>query len=286
MKVLVTGSAGQLGHDVVRLLSLRGIPCKGVDVADFDLTDGEAVKSAVLAYAPDVIVHCAAYTAVDKAESQPEVCCAVNGQGTMNMVRAALAVNAKMVYISTDYVFSGEGDQPFETGDAYGPRNVYGLSKVQGEMAVRSLMTRYFILRTSWVFGRNGGNFVRTMLRLGAEKPELSVVDDQIGSPTYTRDLARVISDLISTDRYGIYHVHNEGFLSWADFAAMIMRKAALPCRIRPVPTADYPTAARRPLNSRLSSSSLLMAGIEPMPTVENALDRFLHELRDDSFTF
>lgn len=282
MKVLVTGYGGQLGYDVVRQLEMRGIECRGVDVGDFDLTDGEAVKAYVTDYAPDVIVHCAAYTAVDKAESEPEVCAKVNGVGTMNMVRAALAVGAKLVYISTDYVFSGDGDQPFEVDEPYQPRNVYGLSKVQGEMAVRSLMTRFFILRTSWVFGKNGKNFVRTMLRLGAEKPQLSVVCDQIGSPTYTRDLARVICDLVPTEKYGIYHVRNEGYVSWAEFAQMIMRRAGLPCQILPVPTSEYPTPARRPLNSRMSAKALADAGIQPMPSVASALDRFLRELRDE----
>ncbi len=168
MKVLVTGCGGQLGWDVIGQLQQRGIPCRGVDQQDFDLTDGDAVLDYVRCYAPDVIVHCAAYTAVDKAESEPEKCLAVNGQGTMNLVRAALDIGAKMVYLSTDYVFSGEGDAPWETDSPYGPVNVYGLSKLQGETAVRSLMKNYFLIRTSWVFGSNGSNFVRTMLRLGA----------------------------------------------------------------------------------------------------------------------
>ena len=206
MKVLVTGYNGQLGWDVIRLLEQRGVPCRGVDIEDFDLTDGAAVRAYVEDYQPDVIVHCAAYTAVDKAESQPEICAAVNGDGTMNMVRAALAVGAKLVYISTDYVFSGEGDEPWTEESPYNPRNVYGLSKLQGEMAVRAMMKRYFLLRTSWVFGLHGRNFVRTMIQLGRERPEVRVVDDQIGAPTYTADLARVICDLIPTEKYGIYH--------------------------------------------------------------------------------
>ena len=282
MKVLVTGFGGQLGYDVVRQLTLRGIPCKGVDVADFDLTDGDAVKAYVQEYNPDVIVHCAAYTAVDKAESEPEVCARVNAMGTTNMVRAALTVGAKLVFISTDYVFSGDGEEPFEVDSPYQPRNVYGLSKVQAETAVRSLMQRYFILRTSWVFGKNGHNFVRTMLRLGAERPEVRVVCDQIGSPTYTQDLARVICDLIPTEKYGIYHVRNEGYMSWADFARMIMDHAGLRCRVVPVPSSEYPTPARRPLNSRLSAKALEAAGIRPMPSVEDALSRYLRELKDE----
>ena len=282
MKVLVTGYAGQLGWDTVRLLEARGIECRGVDMQDFDLTDAQAVKNYVLAYRPTVIVHCAAYTNVDKAESQPEICAAVNGMGTVNIVRAALSVGAKFVFISTDYVFPGTGDQPWQINDPYGPVNVYGMSKVQGEDAVRSLMTRYFILRTSWVYGKNGHNFVRTMLRLGSEKKEIRVVNDQIGSPTYTRDLARVICDILPTEKYGIYHVRNEGFISWYQFAKMIMEKAGLPCKVLPIPSSEYPTPAKRPLNSRLDGSRLAEAGFEPMPAVENALDRYLREIADE----
>ena len=283
MKVLVTGYAGQLGYDTVRQLEARGIECRGVDMADFNLTDGPAVKEYVRSYRPDVIVHCAAYTNVDKAESAPEVCAAVNGMGTVNMVRAALSVGAKMVFISTDYVFPGTGDQPWKVDDRYGPLNVYGMSKVQGEDAVRSLMTRYFILRTSWVFGKNGHNFVRTMLRLGAEKKEVRVVNDQIGSPTYSWDLARVICDILPTEKYGIYHVRNEGYISWYEFAKMIMEKAGLPCKVLPVPSSEYPTPAKRPLNSRLDGSKLAAAGFAPMPTVENALERYLEEIKDEA---
>ena len=279
MKVLVTGYAGQLGWDVVRLLESRGTECRGVDQADFNLTDAEAVMAYVKDYAPDVIVHCAAYTAVDRAEAEPEICIAVNGMGTLNMVRAALAVNAKLVYISTDYVFPGTGEIPWKEDDAYGPLNVYGQSKVQGEMAVQSLMTRFFILRTSWVFGAHGKNFVRTMLRLGAEKEELRVVGDQVGSPTYTQDLARVICDMIPTEKYGVYHVRNEGFISWAEFAQMIMEKRMLPCRIIPVTTEEYETAAKRPRNSRMNGGKLNAAGFGPMPSVEDALNRYLAEI-------
>lgn len=282
MKVLVTGYNGQLGWDVIRLLEQRGVPCRGVDIEDFDLTDGAAVRAYVEDYQPDVIVHCAAYTAVDKAESQPEVCAAVNGDGTMNMVRAALAVGAKLVYISTDYVFSGEGDEPWTEESPYNPRNVYGLSKLQGEMAVRAMMKRYFLLRTSWVFGLHGRNFVRTMIQLGRERPEVRVVDDQIGAPTYTADLARVICDLIPTEKYGIYHVTNEGYMSWAHFAELIMAGGNLPCRVVPVTTAEYAAPARRPLNSRLSREALRKAGIAPMPAVEDALGRYLRELETE----
>ena len=279
MKVLVTGCEGQLGWDVLRRLEELAVESRGVDLRDFDLTDGPAVKAYVQEYAPDVIVHCAAYTAVDKAESEPAVCAAVNGDGTMNVVRAALSVGAKLVYISTDYVFSGRGDRPWEPDDPYDPQNVYGLSKVQGEIAVRSLMKRYFLLRISWLYGLHGKNFVRTMRRLGREKSEIRVVDDQIGSPTYSVDVARVICDLIGTEKFGIYHVANEGYISWADFAEMIMAGSGIDCRVIPVPSREYPTPARRPLNSRLSGAALREAGIEPLPPVRNALDRFLREL-------
>ena len=279
MKVLVTGAKGQLGWDVLRVLAARGIDGRGVDVEDFDLTDGAAVKAYVEAYGPDVIVHCAAYTAVDRAESEPEVCARVNGDGTMNVVRAALAVGAKLVFISTDYVFSGDGEEPWTEDAPYNPRNVYGLSKVQGEIAVRSLMKRYFLIRTSWVYGIHGKNFVRTMLRLGQEKPEIRVVDDQIGSPTYSLDLARIICDMIPTEKYGIYHVCNEGFMSWADFARLILAGQSAWCQVVPVPTSEYETPARRPLNSRMSTRKMKEAGFGPMPTVEDALGRYLQEL-------
>lgn len=280
MKVLVTGVAGQLGYDVMKRLAELKIDAKGVDYQDFDLTDSDAVMNAIRAYEPDAIVHCAAYTAVDKAEQEPEKCAAVNGMGTLNMVRAALAVDAKLLLVSTDYVFNGEGEEPFETNAPYNPKNVYGLSKVQGEEAVRSLMTRFFIVRTAWVFGLNGSNFVKTMLRLGSEKPELNVVDDQFGSPTYSKDLARLICDMIQTNKFGVYHATNEGFCSWADFAAEIMHQGGCQCRVNPVSTSQYPTAAKRPANSRLSKASLDAAGFNRLPPWQEALTRYLLELR------
>ena len=281
MKVLVTGGKGQLGSEVIRQLKERGTECLGADLPDMDLTDAASVMRIVQEYSPDAVIHCAAYTDVDKAESAPEICTAINASGTVNVIRAALSVGAKLVYLSTDYVFSGEGETPWEINDPYGPKNVYGLSKMQGEDAVRSLMTRYFIVRTSWLFARNGRNFVRTMLRLGRDKKELRVVDDQVGSPTYAPDLARVLCELVQTDKYGIYHVRNEGYLSWAEFAGMIMKKAGLACRIIPVSSSEYQTPARRPLNSRLSGTQLARAGIAPLPSVEDALDRCLAEIRE-----
>lgn len=282
MKILVTGVGGQLGYDVCRRLTQLGIEHKGVDVQDFDLTNADAVMDAVRAYAPDAIIHCAAYTNVEKAESMPEVCADVNGMGTLNMVRAALAVQAKLMYISTDYVFEGTGDQAYEVNDPIAPQSVYGLTKAQGEEAVLSLMQRYFIVRISWVFGENGHNFVRTMLRLGAEKKEITVVDDQIGSPTYTADLAVLLGDMIQTEKYGVYHATNEGYCSWAEFAQAIMDKAGLRCKVRPVPTSEYPTAAKRPYNSRMSKRSLDEAGFRRLPTWQDALERYIDILQEE----
>ena len=279
MKVMVTGSAGQLGHDILKRLAELRIEAKGVDYQDFDLTDGDAVMAAVRSYAPDAIIHCAAYTAVDKAEQEPEKCAAVNGMGTLNLVRAALAVDAKLLYISTDYVLSGEGDTPFETNAAHSAHNIYGLTKAQGEEAVRSLMTRFFIVRIAWVFGVNGNNFVKTMLRLGSERPEVRVVNDQFGSPTYTPDLSKLLCEMIQTNKFGVYHATNEGFCSWADFAAEIMRQAGLRCRVVPVPSSQYLTPAKRPANSRLSKASLDAAGFSRLPPWQDALARFLEEI-------
>ncbi len=280
MKVLVTGVGGQLGYDVCKELDRLGIENKGVDVQDFDLTDGTEVMAAVQAYMPDAIIHCAAYTNVEKAESVPEVCADVNGMGTLNMVRAALAVNAKLMYISTDYVFEGTGDTPYEVNAPHRPQSVYGLTKDQGEEAVTSLMQRYFIVRISWVFGVHGNNFVRTMLRLGSERKELNVVDDQIGSPTYTADLAVLLCSMIRTDKYGAYHATNEGYCSWAEFAQAIMDEAGLKCVVHPVPTSAYPTAAKRPLNSRMSKRSLDLAGFQRLPSWQDALHRYVEELK------
>ena len=279
MKVLVTGVKGQLGFDVMKRLAALNIEARGVDYTDCDLTDGPSVMALVRGEAPDAIIHCAAYTAVDRAETEPEQCAAVNGMGTLNLVRAALAVDAKLLYVSTDYVFSGEGDTPVDISAPYQPRNVYGLTKAQGEEAVRSLMNRSFIVRTSWVFGAHGDNFVKTMLRLGADHSEVSVVGDQIGSPTYTVDLARLLCDMVQTNRYGIYHATNEGYCSWASFAAEIMRQAGLRCTVRAIPTSEYPTLARRPANSRLSKASLDQAGFARLPQWEDALSRYLAEI-------
>ncbi len=281
MKVLVTGYNGQLGYDVVRELSSRQIECIGTDIQDFDITDREATLRFTKEYSPDVIVHCAAYTAVDRAEDDEEMCRRVNVVGSENLAVCASQLRAKMLYVSTDYVYGGDGEEPFETDSPTAPKSVYGLTKLEGENAVKKHTDKYFIVRTSWVFGINGNNFVRTMLRLGAERDELSVVADQIGSPTYTPDLARLICDLIVTEKYGTYHGTNENFCSWAEFAQAIMTLGNRNTKIKPIPSSEYPAKAQRPLNSRLSKTCLDRAGIERLPSWQNALERYIIELKN-----
>lgn len=280
MKVLVTGVNGQLGYDVVKVLNARNIECKGVDMADFDITDRVAVCGYIKDYAPDAVIHCAAYTAVDRAEDDSETCFKVNVTGSENIAIACRDIDAKMLYVSTDYVYGGKGETPFEPTDPTDPKSVYGRTKLGGEEAVRNNLEKFFIVRTSWVFGINGNNFVKTMLRLGAERELLTVVDDQIGSPTYTPDLARLICDMIVTEKYGIYHGTNENYCSWAEFAAEIMKLGGRKCVIKPIPSSEYPAKAERPLNSRLSKKCLDDAGFERLPTWQDALQRYFEELR------
>ncbi len=282
MKVLVTGYNGQLGYDVVKELISRNVECKGVDLQDFDITDNARTMEYIKNYNPDTVVHCAAYTAVDRAEDDEETCYKVNVIGSENLAIACKEIGAKMLYVSTDYVYGGKGDAPFETTDETDPKSVYGRTKLEGENAVRKHLDKYFIVRTSWVFGINGNNFVKTMLRLGAERDVLTVVDDQIGSPTYTPDLARLICDLIVTNKYGIYHGTNENYCSWAEFAAEIMRLGERKCEIKPVPSSEYPAKAERPLNSRLSKVCLDRAGMKRLPTWQDALERYFKELRSE----
>lgn len=279
MKVLVTGANGQLGYDLMRHLDERGVDFRGIDIQDLDLTDRKATRAYLTAYAPDVLIHCAAYTQVDKAESEPELCRRINAGATHTLAETCRDLGAVMVYISTDYVFGGDGDEPYEVDSPKRPMSVYGLTKSEGEDAVTGNLKKFFLVRTSWVFGVHGKNFIRTMLRLGAEKESVNVVNDQIGSPTYTDDLARLLCDMIETDRYGVYHATNEGFCSWAQFASAIMEKAGLNCRVNPIHTSEYPSAARRPLNSRLSKRSLDEAGFKRLPRWDDALDRFLEQV-------
>jgi len=280
MKILVTGITGQLGYDVVKELNKRHIECIGVGRKEFDITDANATSTFIVNYHPDVVIHCSAYTAVDKAEDEPALCHAVNVNGTENIAKACKEIDAKMVYISTDYVFPGTGDKFYDVDDATGPTNVYGKTKLLGEKAVQDTLRKFFIVRISWVFGKNGKNFIKTMLRLGKEKQELTVVADQIGSPTYTADLAPFLCDLVKTDKYGIYHATNEGICSWAEFAVEIMAQAGLHCVIKPIPSNAYPTKATRPLNSRMSKEKLVQNGFHKLPVWQDALNRYLMEIQ------
>lgn len=278
MKVLVTGVKGQLGGDVIACLVAQNVPCWGVDIDDFDLTDQKAVRDAVLGYAPDVIVHCAAYTAVDKAEDEGrEVCRKVNVEGTRNMAQCAKELDAKFMYFSTDYVFPGTGTTPYVEDDATGPSNFYGLTKLEGEQVVKELLTKYFTLRISWVFADHGHNFIRTMLRLSETHDTLTVVNDQIGSPTYCPDVAKLVCEMIRTEQYGTYHVTNEGLCSWYDFAVEIFRQAGKNVTVKPVTSEEYGASkAVRPKNSRMSKDKLVQAGFDRLPSWQDALTRFL----------
>ena len=285
MRILVTGVNGQLGYDCVRELKERGYTnVKGIDIEDLDITDESAVYKFITEYNPDVVMHNAAWTAVDKAEQMPDKVYQVNALGPKYIAEACKEVNAKMVYISTDYVFDGKGESAFEVDDPKNGLSVYGKTKSQGEDFVTSTISNYFIVRISWVFGYNGNNFVKTMLKLAdMGKTELNVVCDQIGSVTYTYDLAKLLCDMIETEKYGIYHATNEGMISWADFATEIMKQANLACKVNHVTTEEYkrlvPNQADRPLNSRMSKKSLDNAGFNRLPDWRNALSRYLHEL-------
>lgn len=279
MKVLVTGVTGQLGYDCVRELETRGIACRGVSSRDFSLTDRKKARQYIEAYRPDVILHCAAYTAVDRAEDEAEACEAVNAEGTRMLAEICRDMDAKMIYISTDYVFPGDGTQFYEPDDRKAPQNEYGASKLHGEAAVQELLDKYFIVRISWVFGSNGQNFIRTMLRLSQSHDALTVVADQIGSPTYTRDLAVLLADMAASDKYGVYHATNEGTCSWAEFAAEVFRQAGKAVKVTPVPSAAYPTKAVRPKNSRLSKRCLDAAGFSRLTDWQDAVRRYLTEI-------
>jgi len=279
MKVLVTGVTGQLGYDCVQELKRRGIEARGVASRDFSLTDYAAAKEYIEAYHPDVIMHCAAYTAVDKAEDEREICEAVNADGTRNLAKIARALAAKLIYISTDYVFPGDGENFYEPADRKEPQNVYGRSKLHGEEAVQELLDKYFIVRISWVFGINGRNFIRTMLKLAESHDTLTVVDDQVGSPTYTHDLAVLLADMAQSDKYGVYHATNEGVCSWAELAAETFRQAGRKVTVTPVPSSAYPTKAVRPKNSRMSKKCLDAAGFSRLPAWQDAVGRYLREL-------
>lgn len=283
MRVLVTGVSGQLGYDVARVLAQRGIEYRGTSSKDLDITDRAAVEHLMQSYRPDAVIHCAAYTKVDLAEDEPERCWAVNADGTRNLAAACREIGAKMLYISTDYVFPGTGEQFRRTDDPVSPVNTYGRSKLAGELAVQSLLETYFIVRISWVFGKNGNNFVKTMLRLAETRTELTVVCDQIGSPTYTADLAPLLCDMVQTERYGIYHATNGGTCAWSEFAEAIFELADKQVTVYPIPTSAYPTRAVRPLNSRMSKECLHSNGFQELPEWKNALARYLKEITGEA---
>ncbi len=279
MKVLVTGAKGQLGTDLMNELEKRGIEGIGVDVQEMDITDAEACRRVITASGADAVIHCAAYTAVDAAEDNIELCRRINGEGTRNVAQACKEADIKLMYISTDYVFDGQGTRPWEPDDERHPLNVYGQTKYEGELAVEELSDKYFIVRIAWVFGVAGKNFIKTMLRLGKERGAVSVVDDQIGSPTYTYDLARLLVDMIQTDKYGRYHATNEGLCSWYEFAKEIFRQAGMDIPVTPVSSDAFPAKATRPSNSRLNKDKLSENGFERLPSWQDALGRFLKEI-------
>lgn len=280
MKVLVTGVKGQLGYDVVNELEKRGHTAIGTDVEEMDITDAENVREVLNAEQPDAVIHCAAYTAVDAAEDNVELCRKINAEGTENIAKACKELGCKLLYVSTDYVFNGEGEHPWEPDDEREPLNVYGQTKYEGELAVEKYVEKFFIVRIAWVFGVNGKNFIKTMLRLGEDHDELTVVADQIGSPTYTYDLARLLVDMIGSDKYGRYHATNEGLCSWYDFAVEIFRQAGMNVRVRPVTSEEYPAKAKRPHNSRMDKDKLEENGFKRLPDWKDALGRYLKALR------
>jgi len=278
MRVLLTGVSGQLGCDAAKTLTARGVPFLGVSSKELDITDRDAVLRIFREYRPDAVLHCAAYTQVDLAEDEAERCMSVNAGGTRFIAEGCRGTGAKLLYVSTDYVFPGTGNKPWETDDPTGPLNVYGHSKLAGETAVQELVERFFIVRTSWVIGEHGNNFVRTMLRLSGTHNVLHVVDDQIGSPTFTADLAPLLCSMLETEQYGVYHASNEGFCSWAELAEAVFRMAGRHVTVERVSTEEYGARAVRPKNSRLCKSSLDKGGFSRLPGWEASLARLLEK--------
>lgn len=281
MKVLVTGVKGQLGYDVVNELEKRGLEAVGVDIEEMDITDAESVAGVIKQAAPEAVIHCAAYTAVDAAEEQEEICRRVNADGTRNIAKVCRELDIKMIYISTDYVFDGQGTRPWEPEDARQPLNVYGQTKYEGELAVQELLEKYFIVRIAWVFGVNGKNFIKTMLRLAETNKRITVVNDQYGSPTYTYDLARLLVDMVQTEKYGVYHATNEGICTWYEFACEIFKQADIDMEVVPVSSAEYQAKAKRPENSRMSKEKLTANGFDRLPLWQDALKRYLEAIRN-----
>ena len=281
MRVLVTGVKGQLGYDVVNECKKQGIDPVGVDIEEMDITDEAAVRKVITESNVEAVIHCAAYTAVDAAEDDVDLCRKVNAGGTENIAKVCKELNLKMMYISTDYVFDGQGERPWQPDDERHPLNVYGQTKCEGEYAVEKYLDKYFIVRIAWVFGVNGKNFIKTMLRLGKERGAVSVVNDQIGSPTYTFDLAVLLVDMIQTEKYGRYHATNEGLCSWYEFACEIFQQAGMDVKVTPVSSDQFPAKAKRPSNSRMSKDKLEENGFNRLPTWQDALSRYLKEIQE-----
>lgn len=281
MKVFVTGVKGQLGHDVMNELEKQGLEGIGVDIDEMDITDADQVNKVIKEAAPDAVIHCAAYTAVDAAEDNEEICRKVNATGTENIAKVCEELDIKMMYISTDYVFNGQGERPWEPDDEREPLNVYGQTKYEGELAIEKHVKKFFTVRIAWVFGVNGKNFIKTMLNLGKTHDHLTVVNDQTGSPTYTYDLARLLVDMIQTDKYGRYHATNEGLCTWYEFACEIFKQAGMNVSVAPVSSDEYPAKAKRPSNSRMDKSKLTENGFKPLPTWQDALGRYLKEIEE-----
>ena len=289
MKVFVTGISGQLGHDVMIELKKRGHTAIGSDLAPeagipLDITDAEGVFRVLREQRPDAVIHCAAWTAVDAAEDCEEKVRAINASGTAYIAKACKELDCKMLYISTDYVFDGQGETPWDPDcKDYAPLNVYGQTKLEGEQAVAALLEKFFIVRIAWVFGKNGNNFIKTMLNVGKKYDTLRVVKDQVGTPTYTLDLSRLLVDMVETEKYGYYHATNEGgYISWYEFACEIFRQAGYTTKVTPVTTAEYGLSkAARPFNSRLDKSKLVKAGFRPLPSWQDALSRYLKEIEE-----
>lgn len=284
MRIVVTGSKGQLGYDVIRELEKRNHTAYGFDIQEMDITNRNNVKNKLKDINPDAVIHCAGWTAVDDAEDENnrDIVFAINSWGTRYIAEVCKEIDAKLLYISTDYVFDGQGDEPWKPDCRNcNPLSVYGQSKYDGELAISELLDKYFIVRISWAFGINGSNFVKTMLRIGLKYDKVRVVNDQIGTPTYTFDLARLLVDMIETEKFGYYHATNEGgYISWYDFACEIFKQAGYKTKVIPVTTEEYGISkAKRPLNSRLDKSKLIENGFKPLPTWKNALSRFLKEI-------
>lgn len=282
MKIFVTGVRGQLGHDVVKELERREIEAIGVDIDEMDITDAGSVDRVIRQAAPDAVIHCAAYTAVDAAEENEELCRIVNAAGPRNIAAVCRDLDIKMVQISTDYVFDGQGERPWEPDDACHPKSVYGQTKYEGELAVMEQLEKFFIVRIAWVFGINGKNFVKTMLNLAKNHDTIRVVNDQFGSPTYTYDLAKLLVDMVLTEKYGIYHATNEGICSWYEFACAIFEEAGVNVNVVPVTTQEYGAKANRPANSRMSKEKLTENGFDRLPEWRDALGRYIKELEKE----